>query len=90
MYTYAGVRVVRHRLAQHQDRRPGAHWRSQELFETRGDIVQIVNNGVPNSVRLVNNPSGHKESGVNTGVYIQDSWRFGRVTINPGCATSAS
>lgn len=57
---------------------------SQELFETRGDIVQIVNNGVPNSVRLVNNPSGHKESGVDTGIYIQDSWSLGRVTINPG------
>ena len=57
---------------------------SQELFETRSDIVQVVNNGAPNSVRLVNNPSGHKESGVNTGVYVQDSWTFGRVTINPG------
>jgi len=57
---------------------------SQELFETRGDIVQIVSNGVPQSVRLVNNPSGHKESGVNTGVYVQDSWTIGRVTLNPG------
>jgi len=57
---------------------------SEELFETRQDIVQIVNNGVPNSVRLVNNPSGHLESGTNTGFYVQDSWTFGRVTINPG------
>jgi hypothetical protein len=57
---------------------------SQELFETRGDIVQIVSNGVPDSVRLVNNPSGHKESGANTGIYIQDSWTFGRITLNPG------
>ena len=57
---------------------------SQELFETRGDIVQIVSNGVPQSVRLVNNASGHKESGANAGVYIQDSWTLGRVTINPG------
>lgn len=57
---------------------------SQELFETRGDIVQFVSNGVPNSVRLVNNPSGHKEEGTNTGIYVQDSWTLGRVTINPG------
>ena len=57
---------------------------SEELFETRQDIVQLVNNGVPNSVRLVNNASGHLESGVNTGFYVQDSWSFGRVTINPG------
>ena len=42
---------------------------SEENFETRGDIVQIVSNGVPQSVRRVNTPSGHKESGVNTGIY---------------------
>ena len=57
---------------------------SQELFSIRGDILQITNNGVPSSVRLVNTPSGHKESGVNTGVYVQDSWRLGRWTLNPG------
>jgi len=39
---------------------------------------------VPNSVRLVNTPSGHKESGVNSAVYVQDSWRLDRLTINPG------
>src|SRR5919197_1286716 len=57
---------------------------SEELFTIRGDILQITSNGSPNSVRLVNTPSGHKESGVNTGIYVQDSWRFNRVTINPG------
>ena len=84
MYTYAGfVSYVTgaHNLKIGVQVRTG--W-SQELFETREDIVQIVTNGVPHSVRLVNNPSGHKESGVNTGIYIQDSWTFGRVTINPG------
>ncbi len=84
MYTYAGfVSYVTgaHNLKMGTQVRTG--W-SQELFETRGDIVQIVSNGVPQSVRLVNNPSGHKESGTNAGVYIQDSWTMGRVTINPG------
>ena len=84
MYTYAGfVSYVTgaHNFKVGLQVRTG--W-SQELFETRGDIVQIVSNGVPQSVRLVNNPSGHKESGVNTGFYVQDSWTFGRVTINPG------
>jgi carboxypeptidase family protein len=57
---------------------------SQELFTMRGDILQITSNGVPNSVRLVNTPSGHKEEGVNTAVYAQDSWRLGRFTLNPG------
>ena len=84
MYTYAGfVSYVTgaHNLKVGTQVRRG--W-SQELFETRGDIVQIVSNGVPQSVRLVNNPSGHKESGANTGIYLQDSWTIGRVTINPG------
>jgi len=57
---------------------------SQELFTIRGDILQITNNGMANSVRLVNTPSGHNESGVNTGVFLQDSWHLKRVTINPG------
>ena len=84
MYTYAGFMSYvtgAHNLKAGVQVRTG--W-SQELFQTRGDIVQIVNNGVANSVRLVNNESGHKESGVNTGIYLQDSWTFGRVTINPG------
>jgi hypothetical protein len=84
MFTYAGfVSYVTgsHNIKMGAQVRTG--W-SQELFETREDIVQIVSNGTPQSVRLVNNPSGHKESGTNTGLYIQDSWTFGRFTINPG------
>ena len=57
---------------------------SQELFTSRGDIVQVIVNDSPNSVRLLNTPSGHKEEGVNAGLYVQDSWRFSRLTINPG------
>ena len=84
MYTYAGFMSYvtgAHNFKVGLQVRTGY---SEELFETRQDIVQIVSNGVPNSVRLVNNQSGHKESGVNTGFYVQDSWSFGRVTINPG------
>lgn len=84
MFTYAGsVSYVTgtHNIKAGVQVRTG--W-SQELFSTRGDIVQVTSNGVPNSVRLVNTPSGHKESGVNTGIYLQDSWVFGRLTLNPG------
>jgi hypothetical protein len=84
MFTYSGsVSYVTgsHSLKAGAQVRTG--W-SQELFTIRGDILQIVSNGVPNSVRLVNTPSGHKESGVNTGIYVQDSWRLGRWTLNPG------
>src|SRR5262249_13620610 len=84
MFTYAGsVSYVTgsHNLKVGTQIRTG--W-SQELFFIRGDILQITNNGVANSVRLVNTPSGHKENGVNTGLYAQDSWRIGRFTLNPG------
>jgi hypothetical protein len=84
MFTYAGfVSYVTgaHNVKAGMQVRTG--W-SEENFETRGDIVQIVSNGVPQSVRLVNTPSGHNESGTNLGIYLQDSWRLGRVTINPG------
>jgi hypothetical protein len=60
MYTYAGyVAYVTgaHNIKAGVQVRTG--W-SEELFETRGDIVQVVSNGVPQSVRLVNNPSCHK------------------------------
>ena len=57
---------------------------SQELFTTRGDIIQVIVNNQPNSVRLTNTPSGHKEEGINSALYAQDSWRLGRLTLNPG------
>ncbi len=57
---------------------------SQELFTIRGDILQITANGKADSVRLVNTPSGHKEEGVNSAIYAQDSWHIGRFTLNPG------
>ena len=84
MFTYAGSASYvtgSHNIKAGVQVRTG--W-SQELFTIRGDILQITNNGVPGSVRLVNTPSGHKENGVNTGIYAQDSWRFDRITINPG------
>ncbi len=84
MFTYAGsvsYLAGAHALKVGTQVRTG--W-SQELFTMRGDILQITSNGVPNSVRLVNTPSGHKESGVNAAFYVQDSWRLYRLTLNPG------
>src|SRR5215831_853020 len=84
MFTYAGnVSYVTgsHSLKVGAQVRTG--W-SQELFTMRGDILQITMNGVPNSVRLVNTPSGHLEEGVNSALFVQDSWRLGRWTVNPG------
>jgi hypothetical protein len=84
MFTYAGN--VSYVTGEHNIKIGGqvrTGW-SQELFTIRGDILQITSNGVPNSVRLVNTPSGHREDGVNSALYAQDSWRLGRITLNPG------
>ena len=84
MVTYAGSASYitgSHNLKAGGQLRTG--W-SQELFTIRGDILQITNNAVPGSVREVNTPSGHKEEGANGALYVQDSWRLGRVTVNPG------
>jgi hypothetical protein len=84
MFTYAGsVSYVTgsHSIKGGTQVRTG--W-SQELFTMRGDILQITSNTIANSVRLVNTPSGHKEEGTNTALYVQDSWRMGRITLNPG------
>lgn len=84
MYTYAGsVSYVTGTHTYKVGTQVRTGW-SQELFEIRGDILQITNNGVASSVRLVNTPSGHKEEGVEAAVYAQDSWRLDRVTLNLG------
>jgi carboxypeptidase family protein len=84
MNTYAGsVSYVTgsHSLKMGAQVRTG--W-SQELFTMHGDILQITSNGVPNSVRRVNTPSGHKETGVNSALFAEDAIRIGRFTLNPG------
>ena len=57
----------------------------QEAFTMNGDMVQVLNNGVPTSVRLYNTPLAHREDlAANLGLYIQDSWTLKRLTLNPG------
>ena len=84
MMTYAGSVSY---LTQSHNFKVGAQVRaggSEELFTIRGDILQVTSNGAANSVRLVNTPSGHKETGVNTGIYFQDTWQLKRLSITPG------
>jgi hypothetical protein len=58
----------------------------QESFQMNGDMIQILQNGVPTSVRIYNTPLTHRED-VNPDVawYLQDSWRLGRrLSLNLG------
>jgi hypothetical protein len=53
---------------------------------SHGDITEIrTRNGVPESVVVNINPYGTEEYvKADMGFYIQDSWRVGRFTLNPG------
>ena len=49
------------------------------------DLYQTYNNGVPATVTVQNTPitSGEHQNG-SVGLYVQDSWRFSRLTLNYG------
>ncbi len=58
----------------------------QETFQMNGDMVQILSNGAPTSVRLYNTPLTHREDvNPDLGWFLQDSWRLNRrVSLNLG------
>lgn len=50
-----------------------------------GDVLHILNNGVPAEVYLFATPSKSEQGLLTTGFYVQDSWRINsRVTFNLG------
>jgi hypothetical protein len=50
-----------------------------------GSIVQLYNNGVSFAASLYNFPVDRRnELNADLGIYAQDSWRLGRLTLNPG------
>ena len=69
----------------------GTQWRyGVNNVSTGGnaDLVQRYRNGVPDSVQVWNAPTYVREGllrlNADLGLYAQDSWRFRRLTINPG------
>jgi len=58
----------------------------QESFTMNGDMLQILANGVPNSVRIYNTPLAHREElNPDLGAYVQDSLKVTRrLTLNLG------
>lgn len=60
----------------------GYFWRQRR--ET-ADLIQLYRNGVPAQVIIHNTPQDSKaDMNRDMGLYIQDSWTIGRLTINPG------
>ena len=58
----------------------------QESFRMNGDLLQILANGAPNSIRIYNTPLTHRENmTADVGLYVQDNWKVSRrLTLNPG------
>lgn len=53
-------------------------------YEVRGDHYVEYNNGVPTQVRLFNTPVNPKNLERVIGVFLQDAWNMGRLTLNLG------
>jgi hypothetical protein len=50
-----------------------------------GDMVQVYNNGRPLQVRAYNTPINSRSNlNGDLGLYVQDSWKIDRLTLNPG------
>jgi Carboxypeptidase regulatory-like domain len=66
----------------------GTQWRFGYITadrENNGHLVQVYNNGRPLAVSLYNFPIvSRSELNADFGVYIQDTWQLGRLTLNPG------
>jgi hypothetical protein len=49
------------------------------------NLTQVYNTNVPLQVRIYNTPLVSRSNlNADLGVYVQDSWRIGRLTLNPG------
>jgi hypothetical protein len=58
----------------------------REVHIVNGDMIQRYRNGVPDSVQVFNTPIERSDVSLkgDVGVYVQDSWKMKRLTLNPG------
>ncbi len=57
----------------------------RQTQEVRNDLILRFSNGVPNSVDTYNSPVDVRQyMNADVGLYAQDAWTMGRVTISPG------
>jgi hypothetical protein len=60
-------------------------WLKNTVRNSGGNMVQVYNSGAPLQIRAYNTPV-QLEAHLNRdlGLYVQDSWRLKRLTLNPG------
>ena len=69
----------------------GSQWRygvNANVTESNADLIQQYRSGVPDTVVVRNSPLYAREGllklNADMGLYAQDSWKFRRLTLNPG------
>jgi hypothetical protein len=67
----------------------GVQWRfgpvQSQVDSTNGDLTARYRNGVADSVTVRNAPVHSKQYlNADLGIYVQDAWTIGRLTLNPG------
>jgi hypothetical protein len=53
-------------------------------YSNNGDLLQQYRNGVPFAVVVYDTPINSEVDSREAGLYLQDSWSFKRLTLNPG------
>ena len=57
----------------------------REYYDSNADLTQEYRNGAPESVLVYNTPADSKTAmNMDLGVFVQDSWKFNRLSLNPG------
>ena len=60
----------------------GYFWRQRRMA---ADLLQLYRSGVASQVTIYNTPqSSQSDMNADQGIYLQDSWNLGRVTLNSG------
>jgi hypothetical protein len=60
-------------------------WQRDTRFGINADLIQQYRNGAPTQVTIFNTPTSSKNDvSADLGVFMQDTWTTGRLTLNPG------
>jgi hypothetical protein len=60
-------------------------WQQDTRVNINADLIQQYRNGAPTQVTVFNTPTASRnEVSADLGIFVQDTWTRGRMTINPG------
>jgi hypothetical protein len=60
-------------------------WQRDTRQDINADLIQQYRNGVPTQVTIFNTPTSSRNNvDADLGVFVQDTWTMGRITVAPG------